>query len=305
MTPIGNPEITLLLKLLEAKVLRFTHTALDVHGDRGRAMIDAGFLVSGGFESVGSDNADRVREAIFDPVRNEFGVQDSLRGWVRIDRSTLVLYKPDLNLFFAHLLGDNLRSLPGGAVALVGDAVWHIGSAYLTKRKPTEIWFSRRLNDPLFRRYLMDFSDRSQAVDRRLVLTSTSLDSIPWIARTKVVPIADVLSWHSPSRIDFATLEARLDERIGLAITQTVYLSDDDAKLYIHGQPVLLFRGKLHKHIVRCLVNAHHQNKPIKAAELLAKAGSQAGSFDQAFGPRWAELKQYLRPHQGYWRFEI
>lgn len=36
-------------------------------------------------------------------------------------------------------------------MALGSEAVWHIGSAYIGRRpKPTEIWFSRRLQDQSF-----------------------------------------------------------------------------------------------------------------------------------------------------------
>jgi hypothetical protein len=61
----------------------------------------------------------------------------------------------------------------------------------------------------------------------------------------------------------------------------------------------------VHKRIIRRLVDAHREGKLLRAAELLTSAGSRVRSFDQAFGPRWVELSGYLRPHRGYWRFEV
>jgi hypothetical protein len=307
MTAIGSVEINVLLNLLEARVLRFTGaTLVDTHGDRGRALIDAGLMIPAGSETVGFDCVDQIREVIFDPDRGEHGIQDPRRGWVRIERTALALYAPDIGRIFGCLLGDSFRDRPGGAVALDGDVVWQIGSANLGRSTPTEIWFSRRLHDPRCEKRLEDLAERRPATDRRLVLTSTaSTPSTQSIFRTTVVPIADALSWATPAKIDIAILEARLDGRTCLKIAQAVYLSDDNGTLYIHGEACVVFKGKTHKRIARRLVDAHNKGKPIKAAEVLASAGSKAGSFDQAFGPKWRELRRYLHHDQGYWRFEV
>lgn len=307
MKSIGKDEAHLLLNLLESRVLRFTSaTLVEIHGARGRALIDAGFMVPAGFENVGLDCKDQIREVVFDADVGEHGLQDPQRGWVRTDRSSLIRYEPGLSRIFANFLGDCLRPVAGGATAIAGDVVWQIGSAYLGRPAPTEIWFSRRLHDPTCAQCLADLSERRPATDRRLVLTSTASErSVQAIHRTTVISIADALSWHTPGKIDTAILEARLDGRGGLTTKQTVYLSDDDGTLYIHGEACVFFKGKVHKRIARKLVDAHNQGKPIKAADVLASAGSKSKSFDEAFGPKWNELRRYLRPHQGYWRFEV
>lgn len=309
MTGIGHAESNLLLSLFEAKVLRFTAASLvGTHGACGQALIDAGFMVAADFEGVGVDCIGDMREVAFDPIRREHGMQDPQRGWVRIERSELTLYAPDLKRLAEGLLGKNVQVPHQGVRQLdAGAFVWEIGSAFFKRAKRSSVWFSRRLGDRSAVDSLLDSNARRPSGSLRLVLTSTPFERLRKLAipSATVVPIADVLSTHEPSTIDFDMLKVRFLQGTARAITSNLHLSDDGRVLTINGSETVEFRGDIQFAIIRRLVDAHDRAERVNAARLLNDSGSGVRLFSQAFKRQWPVLSKYLVSKNGLWGFEL
>jgi len=78
-------------------------------------------------------------------------------------------------------------------------------------------------------------------------------------------------------------------------------LSDDDSILRL-GSEKLMFRGSIQKSILRQLVNAHRDDRRLRTAEMLHKAGSETDSIAKAFRNNryWPKLAKIIRQEQGF-----
>ena len=120
------------------------------------------------------------------------------------------------------------------------------------------------------------------------------------------ISIEDVLSASDPSRIDFYALRTRFSGTPDEAISEPLHLSQDGRTLTLLGRIEISFKSDIQVKMIRQLFDAYWAGKRLKASVILNKAGSKAGSLDQAFGKsKWKELSQYLSSLHGLWGFDV
>lgn len=138
------PHVTLLLKLLNSRELKYTHTTLmEHHGQAGELLVKAKLVIPTGYENVVADE-DELVPVRPRPGRGELGYQDASGSWVSVSQATLRLYQVNLPAVFQTLFGGVLRMGTNGPLELAPGLVWELGDARLGRRRPTEIWFARR-----------------------------------------------------------------------------------------------------------------------------------------------------------------
>ena len=307
---IDGRQLDLLLRLLEARELVYTHGALvDYHGPAGQALIDAGLMVPDGFDRfVTADDEDDspVMEVETDPVHG-LGYHSPYRGWVKIDRVRLQRYRPALERVFEMLLGDELRPPPRGPQDLDGGLAWEIGEMRLTRGPISSLWFARRLGDRDVLQRVRAAAERRPSPKLRLLLTSTPHQRLPaeTLPMTKIVPIADVLSSDEPATIDAGILKARFAGQTQETVTAPLHLSEDGRTLTIQGSKRISFRSSGQIKVIRALVDAYRQGKRLNASQTLHDAGLGARTFKQAFGDKWEDLRPHLISHNQLWGFEV
>lgn len=306
---IAANSLSLLLRLLEAREIHFAHRSIvEYHGAAGQALIDAGLVVpSGHLRSIAAAEEDDapLMDIELDVARGELGYHSPVRGWIKVEKSHLQCYRPDLVRIFQLLLGEQLRVPARGLTDLEGALLYDIGTMRLTRRGPlSEVWYARRLGDGAVVERVRAAIARRPASHLRLLLTTTShermiADTLPMMC---IVPVGDVLA-STGDRIDTEVLKARF-EGVPRPVGAALWLSDDGRRLTIHGKTIS-FHGQVIRAILRILVDAHARGERLTAQDILQRSGSGANSLDQAFGKRWAEISPYLKANGGTWAFEI
>jgi hypothetical protein len=99
---------------------------------------------------------------------------------------------------------------------------------------------------------------------------------------------------------DVLSLQALAPQRHRATSVQ-LQLSDDNAVLTLFDEK-LIFRGTIQRLILRQLVDAHSEDRRLKTAEVLRKAGTEVDSIAKAFrkNPHWPTLKKIIRQEQGF-----
>ncbi|MFI0849155.1 hypothetical protein [Mesorhizobium sp. IMUNJ 23232] len=301
---VGRVELQLLLGLLEAKALRFTHEALvDYHGEWGQRLIDSELMLPSGYDTTVTDEKDDLAyEVGYDNRKGALGYHHPLRGWIGVPQDSLRFYVPDLAAIFALLLGSELRPLPTEPNPLEGPAIWDVGKARLTNTELRDVWFARRLSDARMFEMLERVVQRRPSQQLRLVLTTTPATRLPdrQVPGHKIVPIDDVLS-NTNIGIDIAILRARFGGQPPPP-GAVLHLSEDNRVLTIHGKQLFFRKGEIIRSILRQLYDAYPSGW-IRTSEVLQKACSAASSIDQAFGARWHEVKSFIEQRGGMCRF--
>lgn len=298
-------ETLLLLRLLEAKKLRFSHQGIvGYHGAAGASLIGEGLLAADGYGDAVRD-MDGDEDDIFDVVldRGRLGYYHPSRGWITVDQLQLQAYRPDLRTIFDKFLGGHLRWLPAGPVSRAPDCVWELGHGRLLTKGATEIWFARRLGDPAGWEAFEEAVRKRPAVGLRLVLTSSIVD-LTRMPMHRILQIAEVMSSRDPGAIDFDVLTARFNGVPPPEVTGPIHLSDNGTQLTVNGT-LIVFQGDVVKSIVRQFYNAYLKSEWLRASNVLGHAGSAATSLDKAFGKRWNEIRPHLENVQGRWRLKI
>ena len=308
MSAISGENIQLLLRLMEASRLKFTHaTLVDYHGPPGESLIGSNLMVPSGFEMASNSCDDDAPVSIrFDERRQEFGYFSPIQGWVRIDQASLQLYQPDLDRLFHALLGHNLRPLPHGVSEVEPELIWEIGSGRLTQTGLIDLWYARRIWDPTAFASLKACLLRKPSSKLRVVLTTTNHKQIPAekINRTIIIPIGDLMDIRQQDRIDFNALKARFYNRPAELITGPIHLSEDGRKLTILGEEIN-FGGANQIATIRFLVGAYHENRRVNAAKTLEITAPNCRTFEQVFKTKWPSLSQYLVSRSRMWGFEF
>ena len=308
MTAVTPGALQLLLRLLEAKELAYTHSALaSFHGRPGEELIVSGLLVEAGHDHVVRDDDDdgAMVDVDSDYYNEGLGIHSRTSGFVRVDKQTLLRYAPRIENLFRQLLGAELAFPTGGPRRLdEPGSFWDLGVARLTRQGPTSLWFGRRLHDLAVSSALADLVTLMPSTKPRLVLTTTATADLTrdHPAGIIVVPIADVLAGMNPVKIDFGMLQARFAGQPAPRHA-VLHLSDDNRVLTIHGREVHFqkTRSKIQS-ILRQLYNAYLSDRWLRTSDVLEKAESGAQSLDQAFGARWVEVKQVIEQHAGMCR---
>lgn len=301
----------LLLRLLEVREFRVTRHALtDHYGAPGLQLLQAGLLeVSGhGNTVIASDEDDLPLYEVIHDRDLGLGYRSSFRGWVGVSQQELEIYRPRLPSIFAALFNGELRLPRQGMMELEQDLVWELGQLRLVKRGMTTIWFARRLYDRSAQDQLVKLNDRLPASSHRLILTSTPQHQSPELRLpgSTIVSIGDVLEPYKGFLIDQNRLRARFTATAPVPFGEVVHLSDDSATLTIMGTQIA-FGGTSQRKAIRIIVDAHKAGRGVNAAQTLTDAGFGAGTrlFTQAFKKQWPDLKQFLKSHDGLWRFEF
>lgn len=305
----GADSLALLLRLLEARELRYAHsTVVGYHGATGQALIDAGLMIPSGYvrSVVAADEDDApLMDVEMNVDRGELGYHSPMRGWIKVEKTHLQCYCPNIARIFQLLLGEEFRPTSRGPTDLEGTLLYDLGTIRLTRRgPPSEVWYARRLGERIVVDLVRAAFERRPSPQVRLLLTTTSHDRLAAdnLPMMRIVPVSDVLS-STGDRIDTDILKARFTG-ITPPVDAPLHLSDDGRRLTIHGK-TLTFRGEKLTAILSILVNAYFRRERLKAEAILEKAGSSASSLDQAFGKRWAEISPYLKTSGGTWAFEI
>ncbi len=298
-------QVNLLLRLLEARELVYTYSALvDYFGPPGQALVDAGLIVPAGFDRMVADDAGEPFDVEVDPFRG-LGYHSPFRGWVPVEKPQLQRYRPDLAVIFGMLLGDELIELPRGPLEFDAGLCWQIGRMRLLRTGLVDVLFARRLDDrDAYENVRIALENRPSA-KLRLLLTSTQRLPAAGLPMTKLVPIVDVLSSSEPSRIDGEILRARFAGRVYEPADGPLHLSEDGRTLTIHGTTRITFRSDGHIKVIRALVEAYHRGKRLNAKKTLEEAGLASRTFKQAFGEKWKELRPYLIARDQLWGFEV
>jgi hypothetical protein len=305
---LGHDGFDLLLRLLEARELRFTRSALDYHGGRAEALVSSGLLVPSGFErAVTCDGDPGLLPVEMDQMRGQLGYYSHLNGWVDVQKERLQLYRPDLAFIFQTLLGTRLRPVPSGPQECEPTLLWQLGDASLQRTGRTNVFFARRLGDRASVDRIQQALSRRPSDKLGIVLTSTPQNPLPdrSLPMMRVVPIADVLSVFEPVVIDMFALKARFAGTAAEAVSKPLHLSEDGRTLTINGNVELRFTGEVQQKAIRLLVKAHNSGKALKAADIIEKSGSGASSLDQVFRTKWAKLRPLLKNEDGRWRFDL
>jgi hypothetical protein len=84
-------------------------------------------------------------------------------------------------------------------------------------------------------------------------------------------------------------------------VSPQLNLTEDNAVLTLRGEK-LVFRGDVQQLILRQLVDAHSEERHLKTAEVLSKAGTQVDSIAKAFrkNRHWLKLKKIIHQEQGF-----
>ena len=311
MTTLTPAGLQLLLRLLEAKELIYTHSALaGFHGRPGEDLIASGLLAEAGYEHVVRDDDDdgAMLDVDGDPFQEGLGFHSRVSGFMRVEKLTLLRYAPRIDDLFRLLLGDQLRALPGGPKKLdESGCFWDLGVSRLSRQGLTSVWFGRRLHDLAVHGVLADLMIRSPAPAPRLMLTTTSAKALPSTQPSGfvIIPISDVLAGMAPIAIDYSMLKARFGGQPVEAIKSPVHLSVDGKTLTLNYTVKITFSGVVQTTIIKLLVEAYRQGREVVASELLKKADSRTRTFEQAFGAQWVLLKPYLSPRDGTWAFRF
>ena len=304
--PISSRALSLLLYLLETNEFKFTHEALSYHGSVGEELIKSGLVAPCGYDLAATLDEDENRLVAVAVDDRGLGYHDPASGWTSVDQATLQLFRPEMTRVFQMLLGRELRPHHAGLLEIEPASIWELGSAYLTKTKPTSVWFARRLGCNKNMERLVAMLQRRPTGGLRLILTSTRSERLPAtpLPYASTIPIHDVLSASARTEIDFSILKTRF-AGTPVTITAPLDLSQDGRVLTIHGETVIRSRGGIQMKILRLLVEAYRKGRGLRADDLLTKSGSAAGSLDQAFGAKWKELKPFLKSEGGLWRLVI
>lgn len=312
MTAVTPGALRLLIRLLEAKELVYTHSALvGFHGRPGEELIASGLLEEAGYDHVVRDDDDdgAMVDVESDPYHEGLGHQSRISGFVRVEKQTLLRYAPRIDQLARQLLGDELRLFPAGPRRLdEAGYIWDLGLARLNRQGSTSIWLGRRQHDFAARAALADLLIRSPSPTPRLMLTTTPAKIVPrdHPPGIIVIPIADVLAGMDPALIDFAVLKTRFLNQPVEVIDSPVHLSADHRTLTLNYSVKVPFRKDTHQQkLIVVFVKAYRKGVRLRAADALAEAHCGADSLDQAFGPKWELLKPFLKSWDGRWSFEF
>jgi hypothetical protein len=110
-------------------------------------------------------------------------------------------------------------------------------------------------------------------------------------------PVADAPAATPTDVLSFQSLAPQRHRQTSVQLQ----LSDDNAILTLFDEK-LIFRGTIQGLILRQLVDAHSENRRLKTAEVLSKAGTEVDSIAKTFrkNPHWPSLKKIIQQEQGF-----
>jgi hypothetical protein len=110
-------------------------------------------------------------------------------------------------------------------------------------------------------------------------------------------------SVHDPTSpaLEGPTSESSMRHSSSDGMQVQLQLSGDDSILTLFGEK-LIFGGPIQRSILRQLVDAHRDDRRLRTAEVLRRAGSEVDSIAKAFrsNRHWPKLTQIIRQEQGF-----
>lgn len=275
----NRSAVNLLLKILETRsgkvsgsVLRSNYTTAS------DALLKAGLLTRVGSTDVVpsmDDYEDEPTTVVWSAEHVSHGYFTSRGQWSPVAAEEITLYGVKIETFFAKaLLECEYISAPSYA-PLITDLLWDLGLFKVEgRRKPVSIWFCRRIFDPAHRAEIEQMMKKRPPADTRIVLTSTGRDTDVGVTEQVVVGIRDVLATQTDIAIDPAIMSKKLQVAPSSAQKRLQH-SLDYGKIYVEEDPYV-FRGVVHRAILKILVEAYNRNEPdCLTAEVLEEAGAR------------------------------
>jgi hypothetical protein len=276
--------VDLLLRILESQSGRISGAVMHASfGEAGRRLVESKLLLSTGQTDIFSVMDDYED----DPVRVEWSAEQESYGyftrsgqWSAVPAEDLAFYKVTMPIFFSQLLVRCERGSAQRDEVLIPEVVWDLGSVKLESRgQPVSVWFARRLFDSEQLKSLEALALRRPAVGMRVIITSTTdaldvdLPGIILAKRMKMVPASQL---------------------------KPIGHSADYGQIRI-GQQIFIFRGDLHRQILKILVDAYNRNDAVcRTSQVLEDAGARGktNSLARAFSKN-ADWHKFIKEKAG------
>lgn len=288
MAFINRDAVDLLLKILETRSGRISGSVLRSNFTTATdALLKAGLLTHVGATDVVpsmDDYEDEPTTIIWSPEHGSHGYFTTAGQWAPVTTEETTLYGVKMETFFAGTL-IKCEHISASPAPLIKDLLWDLGLFKIEgRRKPVSIWFSRRIFDATNRSAVEQIMKKRPPPDVRIVLMSTGRDIAVDVTGQIVVCIKDVLATQSDISIDPAILSKALHIAPASAQKRLKH-SPDFGKIYIEEEPYI-FRGVLHRAILKILVEAYNRNEPdcltadvLEEAEAKGKVTNLARAF--------------------------
>ena len=305
--------LDLLLNAVETPEASISGAVLDdFHASESIVLKETGLLKPHGYEEVsvsGADHDDAPVTLSWSAEDGGLGYFSPTGGWINVGEDRISRFQVDFPVLLIRLMVQADVSSRAGPTSLITDLLWEIGDVRLGRRRQrVPIWFVRRLHERSVWRQIKDMAKARPITGLRVVLTSTPSNRLPdeAISGHLLVGIRDVIDFASGLAVHSDILAARLDGSHQPGVQEAVYLSPDGKRLIINGDVTIRFRSAPHIMIIRKLVTGFREGKWFAARELLDLTQLSATTLRQAFGTeKWAQLKPYIKSHDGLWGFEL
>jgi len=271
--------VDLLLKILETRsgkvsgsVLRSNYTTAS------DALLKAELLTRVGSTDVVpsmDDYEDEPITVVWSPEHGSHGYFTSKGKWTPVAAEEITLYGVKMETFFARALLECEHISAPSHAPLIKNLLWDLGLFKIERcRKPVSIWFCRRIFDATHRAAVEHMMKKRLPADARIILTSTGRDIDIDVTGQVLVAIKDVLATPSDIAIDPDIVSKTLNVAPSSAQKRLKH-SPDYGKIYIEEEPYI-FRGVLHRAILKVLVEAYNRNEPdCLTAHVLEEAGAK------------------------------
>jgi len=305
--------LDLLLNAVETPEAAISGAVLDgYHACASTILKETGLLKLHGHEDVsvsGADHDDVPVTLSWSAEDGGLGYFSPTAGWVNVPEDRIARFRVDFLVLLTRLMVQADVSSRSGPTPLIPDLLWEIGDVRLGRRtQRVPIWFARRLHERSVWQQIKAVAKVRPTSGLRVVLTSTSTHRLPddVIVGHLLVGIREVIDFASGLAVHPDILAARLDGSHQPDVQEALYLSPDGKQLLINGDVTIRFRSEYHIAIIRKLVTGFREGKRFTARELLDLTQLSSNTLRQAFGAKkWAQLKSYIKSHDGLWGFEL
>ena len=296
--------VDLLLRILETKSGRISGAVMHASfGEAGRRLIESKLLLSTGRTDMFSVMDDYEDE----PVRVEWSAEQESYGyfarsgqWSAVPAEDLAFYKVTMPIFFSQLLVRCERGSAQRDEVLIPEVVWDLGSVKLESRgQPVSVWFARRLFDSEHLKSLEALALRRPAVGMRVIITSTTDALDVDLPGHMIVALRDVGEAAASISVDPIILAKRM-KMVPASQLKPIGHSADYGQIRIRHQ-TFIFRGDLHRQILKILVDAYNRNDAVcRTSQVLEDAGARGktNSLARAFSKN-ADWHKFIKEKAG------